>query len=165
MESCLIQAEENDTLIQEVKRICEKHGISAYNEERNQGTLRHVMARYGQVTGDYACLHYSYSRTAKQKAIIEEIATKFPEVKSIVQNVNPKRTNVIFGDKTTVLYGSEYIYDFIGDIKFAISARSFYQVNPEQTKVLYDKTLEYAKLDGNETVIDAYCGIDQSLYS
>lgn len=95
----------------------------------------------------------------KQKAIIEEIAAKFPEVKSIVQNVNPKRTNVIFGDKTTVLYGSEYIYDFIGDIKFAISARSFYQVNPEQTKVLYDKTLEYAKLDGNETVIDAYCGI------
>ncbi len=94
-----------------------------------------------------------------KKAIIEEIATKFPEVKSIVQNVNPKRTNVIFGDKTTVLYGSEYIYDFIGDIKFAISARSFYQVNPEQTKVLYDKTLEYAKLDGNETVIDAYCGI------
>ena len=94
-----------------------------------------------------------------KNAIIEEIAAKFPEVKSIVQNVNTKRTNVIFGDKTTVLYGSEYIYDFIGDIKFAISARSFYQVNPEQTKVLYDKTLEYAKLNGNETVIDAYCGI------
>ena len=108
------------------------------------------------------------TRTAElpnKKAIIEEIAAKFPEVKSIVQNVNTKRTNVIFGDKTTVLYGSEYIYDFIGDIKFAISARSFYQVNPEQTKVLYDKTLEYAKLDGNETVIDAYCGIDQSPYS
>ena len=102
------------------------------------------------------------TRTAElpnKQAIIEEITAKVPEVKSIVQNVNPKRTNVIFGDKTTVLYGSEYIYDFIGDIKFAISARSFYQVNPEQTKVLYDKTLEYAKLDGNETVIDAYCGI------
>ncbi len=118
------------------------------------------MARYGQVTGEIMLVFIT--RTAElpnKKAIIEEIATKFPEVKSIVQNVNPKRTNVIFGDKTTVLYGSEYIYDFIGDIKFAISARSFYQVNPEQTKVLYDKTLEYAKLDGNETVIDAYCGI------
>lgn len=160
MESCLIQAEENDTLIQEVKRICEKHGITAYNEERNKGTLRHVMARYGQVTGEIMLVFIT--RTAElpnKNAIIEEIAAKFPEVKSIVQNVNTKRTNVIFGDKTTVLYGSEYIYDFIGDIKFAISARSFYQVNPEQTKVLYDKTLEYAKLNGNETVIDAYCGI------
>ena len=102
------------------------------------------------------------TRTAElpnKQAIIEDITAKFPSVKSIVQNVNNKRTNVIFGDATTVLYGSEYIYDFIGDIKFAISARSFYQVNPTQTKVLYDKALEYAKLDGNETVIDAYCGI------
>ena len=66
---------------------------------------------------------------------------------------------MIFGEQTKVLWGEEVIYDFIGDIKFAISARSFYQVNPEQTKVLYDKALEYAKLSGEETVIDAYCGI------
>ena len=76
-----------------------------------------------------------------------------------MQNVNSKKTNVIFGDETTVLWGEEYIYDTIGDIKFAISARSFYQVNPAQTKVLYDKALEYAELQGEETVIDAYCGI------
>ncbi len=160
METCLIQAEENDTLIQEVKRICETHGIRAYNEERHKGTLRHVMARYGHVTGEIMLVFIT--RTAElpnKKAIIEEITAKFPNVKSIVQNVNTKRTNVIFGETTTVLYGSEYIYDFIGDIQFAISARSFYQVNPEQTKVLYDKALEYAQLDGNETVIDAYCGI------
>ncbi|MEH7463974.1 23S rRNA (uracil(1939)-C(5))-methyltransferase RlmD, partial [Bacillus thuringiensis] len=160
METCLIQAEENDTLIQEVKRICEKHGITAYNEERHKGTLRHVMARYGQVTGEIMLVFITRTtELPNEQAIIEEITAKFPSVKSIVQNVNNKRTNVIFGDTTTVLYGSEYIYDFIGDIKFAISARSFYQVNPAQTKVLYDKALEYAKLDGNETVIDAYCGI------
>jgi 23S rRNA (uracil1939-C5)-methyltransferase len=76
-----------------------------------------------------------------------------------VQNVNDKRTNVIFGDKTTVLYGSESIHDSIGNVQFAISARSFYQVNPVQTKVLYEKALEYAGLNGEETVIDAYCGI------
>ena len=70
-----------------------------------------------------------------------------------------KKTNVIFGDETKVLWGEEVIYDYIGDIRFAISARSFYQVNPEQTKVLYDKALEYAGLNGEETVIDAYCGI------
>ena len=76
-----------------------------------------------------------------------------------MQNVNNKKTNVIFGDETKVLWGEEVIYDYIGDIRFAISARSFYQVNPEQTKVLYDKALEYAGLNGEETVIDAYCGI------
>ncbi|MCG0056596.1 23S rRNA (uracil(1939)-C(5))-methyltransferase RlmD, partial [Escherichia coli] len=75
------------------------------------------------------------------------------------QNVNSKRTNVILGNQTNVLWGEEYIYDYIGDVKFAISAKSFYQVNPEQTKVLYDKALEYADLTGEETVIDAYCGI------
>ena len=73
--------------------------------------------------------------------------------------MNSKRTNVILGEKTTVLWGNEVIYDFIGNVKFAISALSFYQVNPVQTKVLYDKALEYAGLKGDETVIDAYCGI------
>jgi 23S rRNA (uracil1939-C5)-methyltransferase len=63
------------------------------------------------------------------------------------------------GDATHVLWGEEVIHDMIGDVKFAISARSFYQVNPEQTKVLYEKALEYADLKGEETVIDAYCGI------
>ena len=76
-----------------------------------------------------------------------------------IQNVNTKRTNVIFGDKTKTLWGEDYIYDHIGGVKFAISARSFYQVNPVQTKTLYDKALEYADLRGHETVIDAYCGI------
>src|SRR5690606_27736836 len=94
-----------------------------------------------------------------KKRIIAEIIEEIPGVKSIVQNINPKKTNVIFGDVTNVLWGEEVIYDFIGDIKFAISARSFYQVNPEQTKVLYDKALEYADLSGKESVIDAYCGI------
>ncbi|MCP8969851.1 23S rRNA (uracil(1939)-C(5))-methyltransferase RlmD [Ectobacillus ponti] len=160
MKSCLIQAEENDVLIQRVKEICSKHGVSAYREEQHKGTLRHVMARYGLVTGEIMLVFITRTAELPQKAaIIEEITAAFPQVKSIVQNVNEKRTNVIFGDKTKVLWGSEYIYDYIGGIKFAISARSFYQVNPVQTKVLYDKTLEYAQLSGNEAVIDAYCGI------
>lgn len=91
--------------------------------------------------------------------VIEAIKERIPHITSIVQNVNSKRTNVIFGDETVVLSGEEYIYDTIGDVKFAISARSFYQVNPEQTKVLYDQALQYAALTGSETVIDAYCGI------
>lgn len=105
------------------------------------------------------CLSQERLNSRKKQQVIEQIIARFPHIRSIVQNVNSKKTNVIFGDETTVLWGEEYIYDTIGDIKFAISARSFYQVNPAQTKMLYDKALEYAELQGEETVIDAYCGI------
>lgn len=157
---CLIQVEENDALIQKIKQICSKHGVRAYNEKLHTGTLRHVMVRYGQITGEIMLVFITRSEELPNKqAMIQEITAAFPSIKSIVQNVNEKRTNVIFGEKTKLLWGSEYIYDYIGNIKFAISARSFYQVNPVQTKVLYEKALEYAGLTGEETVIDAYCGI------
>ncbi|MFP7491581.1 23S rRNA (uracil(1939)-C(5))-methyltransferase RlmD [Bacillus paralicheniformis] len=160
MNECLIQQSENDRVVQAIKEICGKYGIKAYNEERHKGWLRHIMVRYGAVTGEMMVVFITRTNDFPHKAkIVEEITTAFPHVKSIVQNINPKKTNVIFGDETTVIWGEEYIYDTIGEIKFAISARSFYQVNPEQTKVLYDKALEYAELNGEETVIDAYCGI------
>ncbi|WP_243555783.1 23S rRNA (uracil(1939)-C(5))-methyltransferase RlmD [Priestia megaterium] len=160
MDACLIQQQANDDVVQAVKSICEKHGVSAYQEQKHKGSLRHIMARYGLVTGEIMVV--IVTRTAElpnKKRIIEDIIEAVPNVKSIVQNVNSKRTNVILGNQTSVLWGEEYIYDYIGDVKFAISAKSFYQVNPEQTKVLYDKALEYADLTGEETVIDAYCGI------
>ncbi len=160
MERCLIQQADNDDVVQAVKRICEKYGIRAYNEEKHKGWLRHIMVRYGLVTNELMVVFVTRTADFPHKAdMIKEITETFPRVKSIVQNINSKRTNVIFGDETNVIWGEEYIYDKIGDVKFAISARSFYQVNPEQTKVLYDKALEYAQLTGEESVIDAYCGI------
>ncbi|WP_096155789.1 23S rRNA (uracil(1939)-C(5))-methyltransferase RlmD [Bacillus sp. FJAT-45066] len=160
MKECLIQQEKNDEVVQTVKAICEKYGVRAYDEPKHKGVLRHIMARYGLVTGEVMVVLVTKTAELPNKnQIIAEIAEQVPNVKSIVQNVNSKKTNVIFGDETNVLWGEEYIYDFIGDIKFAISARSFYQVNPEQTKVLYGKALEYAQLTGEENVIDAYCGI------
>ncbi|MCR2823453.1 23S rRNA (uracil(1939)-C(5))-methyltransferase RlmD [Lederbergia panacisoli] len=160
MEKCLIQMEENDVILQKVKEICSLYGVKAYNEQNHKGTLRHVMARTGKATGEMMIV--LITRTVElpnAKQIVAEIVNGIPGVKSIVQNVNTKWTNVIFGDQTKVIWGEEVIYDYIGDIKFAISARSFYQVNPDQTKVLYDKALAYANLSGEETVIDAYCGI------
>ena len=91
--------------------------------------------------------------------LVELIKSVVPDVTSIMQNVNDQKTNVIFGDETILLYGKSVIVDSIGDIEFEISARSFYQVNPEQTEVLYGQALEYAQLTGDESVIDAYCGI------
>lgn len=156
----LIQIPEVDEAIQTVKEICSELGVKEYNEETHKGDLRHIMARYGKQTGELMVV--IITRTAdipNKNKIVDEIVNRVPRVKSIVHNINPKRTNVIMGDKTKVLWGNEVIYDYIGDVKFAISALSFYQVNPDQTKVLYNKTLEYAGLAGNETVIDAYCGI------
>ncbi|KAF1677301.1 MULTISPECIES: 23S rRNA (uracil(1939)-C(5))-methyltransferase RlmD [Bacillus] len=160
MSACLIQQSKNDEAVQAVKDICANYDVKAYNEERHKGWLRHIMVRYGVVTGEMMIVFITRTNDFPHKAkIIEDITAQFPHVKSIVQNINPTKTNVIFGNETNVIWGEEYIYDLIGDVKFAISARSFYQVNPEQTKVLYDKALEYAELQGEETVIDAYCGI------
>ncbi|MGM0806729.1 MAG: 23S rRNA (uracil(1939)-C(5))-methyltransferase RlmD [Bacillota bacterium] len=160
MDSCIITGDTNDDAVQAVKEIVNQYNISAYNEEKHKGVLRHIIARYGKTTGDLMIVLVTNGQDLPQrKKIVEDIRKALPEIKSIVQNVNSKRTNVIFGEETRVLWGAEYIYDFIGDIKFAISARSFYQINPDQTKVLYDQALHYAELNGDETVIDAYCGI------
>lgn len=156
----LIQLPEINEAVQTVKEICNELRIPAYDEESHKGVLRHIMARYGKQTGELMVVIITRTGELPHKnKLVEEIVSRLPKVKSIVLNVNSKRTNVILGDKTTVLWGNEVIYDYIGDVKFAISALSFYQVNPVQTKVLYDKALEYAGLSGEETVIDAYCGI------
>lgn len=160
MDACLIQQEKNDIVVQAVKRIAARYGVPPYDELTHRGVLRHIVARYGAATGEVMVVLVTRTDHLPHKQeIVRDIIRAIPDVKSIVQNINPERTNVIFGANARVLWGSEFITDRIGDIQFAISARSFYQVNPEQTKVLYDKALEYAELTGTETVMDAYCGI------
>lgn len=160
MDTCLIQDEMNDRMVETVRRIASNLGISAYDEETHRGTLRHIMVRTGQNTKDImVVLVTKTKKLPHQDKLIDEIRDAFPNVKSIVHNVNNAKTNVILGKQTNVIYGDEYIYDTIGDIKFMISPLSFYQVNPTQTKALYDQALKYADLRGGETVIDAYCGI------
>lgn len=160
MERCIIQDETNDIIVDAVREIANDLGISAYDEDKDRGVLRHIMVRTGRTTKEIMVV--LITRTDKlphQEELIQRLTEAHPQIKSIVHNINRKRTNVIFGRKTKVIWGEEYIYDTIGDIRFAISPRSFYQVNPEQTKVLYDKALEYAQIDENDVVIDAYCGI------
>ncbi|MGV7115189.1 23S rRNA (uracil(1939)-C(5))-methyltransferase RlmD [Paenibacillus kyungheensis] len=160
MDTCLIQDTRNDELIAKVKQIGKELGVSAYNEESGTGLLRHVVVKVGFRTGEMmVVLVTNGERLPRPSEWIDRIRLEMPQVVSICQNVNTKTTNVIFGDTTKVLWGREVIHDYIGDVKFAISARSFYQVNPVQTDVLYSKTVEYAGLTGKETVIDAYCGI------
>lgn len=160
METCLIQHEHNDDVVRIVKTIGRELGISAYNEETGRGLLRHVVVKKAFRTGELMLVLVTNGRDIPHAdAWIGSIREQLPEVVSICQNVNTKKTNVIFGEETRVLWGREVIYDYIGNVQFAISPRSFYQVNPVQTEVLYGKTVEYAGLTGKETVIDAYCGI------
>ncbi|AHM64539.1 23S rRNA (uracil(1939)-C(5))-methyltransferase RlmD [Paenibacillus polymyxa] len=160
MNTCLIQDERNDEVVARVKEIGRMLGISAYNEETGRGLLRHVVVKTAFRTGEMMLVLVTNGRDIPHAdAWIGSIREHIPHVASICQNVNTKRTNVIFGDETRVLWGRDVIYDYIGNVQFAISPRSFYQVNPVQTEVLYSKTVEYAGLTGKETVIDAYCGI------
>lgn len=160
MERCLIQTGEADTVMADLKRELEVLGVRPYDEKTHQGMLRHVVVRKGRATGKVMVVLVTKAKKFPQaSAVIEKIRKLIPNVTSIVQNVNGEKTNVIFGNETFTLWGKDTIEDTIGNVRFEISARSFYQVNPVQTEVLYKQALDYAQLTGDERVIDAYCGI------
>ncbi|WKA55797.1 23S rRNA (uracil(1939)-C(5))-methyltransferase RlmD [Planococcus shixiaomingii] len=157
---CLIQTPEADAIMAALKKNLPAMGIEPYEEETHRGMLRHVVVRKGRATGEIMVVLVTKKKKFPQaEKAIELIRTLVPEVTSIVQNVNSEKTNVIFGNETVTLWGNDVIEDRIGDVRFEISARSFYQINPIQTEVLYGQAMDYAQLTGNETVIDAYCGI------
>lgn len=159
-DTCQIHEPAINEVLPFIRQLMNKYGVIAYDEKTHRGQLRHIMIRTGHYTNEMMVVFVT--RTAKLPAkeqIIEELTEKFPAICSIVQNINDQRTNVILGKKTNVLWGAAYIHDTIGSLTFAISPKSFYQVNPVQTKVLYDKALDYANIDENDVVIDAYCGI------
>ncbi|MBC2164355.1 23S rRNA (uracil(1939)-C(5))-methyltransferase RlmD [Listeria booriae] len=160
MNTCLIQQEENNEVIQTARAIFAKYYVEPYDETTRKGVLRHLMTRFATTTGELMLVIVTTKLNFPNKAeIMAELQQSIPELTSLVQNVNTANTNVIFGEQTVVLAGREYIMDTIHGISFAISARSFYQVNPEQTEILYAEALKLAGLTGEETVIDAYCGI------
>ncbi|WP_301109089.1 23S rRNA (uracil(1939)-C(5))-methyltransferase RlmD [Sporosarcina sp.] len=157
---CLIQTVEADNLMRLLKHKIQQLGIETYDEKTHRGMLRHLIVRKARQTGQVMVVLVTRHKKFPQKdAVVDLIRQEVPEVTSIMQNVNSANTNVIMGNETINLYGENVIIDRIGDTSFEISARSFYQVNPVQTEVLYQQALDYAGLTGNETVIDAYCGI------
>jgi len=159
-DACLIQHPLNDRVIRKVKQLARRLKTPIYDERNHCGILRHVMVRTGFHTGEcMVVLVTNGENLPRRQQWVEELRREIPGLKSVVQNVNPRRTNVILGPENRLLWGRKVIYDRIGDVVFAISPNSFFQVNPVQTKVLYDQVAKYAALTGVETVIDAYCGI------
>jgi len=158
--TCGIQHSVSDRVRDIAREFIEENGISTYDEITGEGLVRHIMTRVGFKTGEVMVVLVINGRSIPgQKKLSEKLVKEIPEIKSIVLNVNTKKTNVILGDENIVVYGRETITDYIGDFKFNISPLSFFQVNPIQTEVLYNKALEYAQLTGKETVFDLYCGI------
>lgn len=160
MEDFYIQDPKIDEAIIAVRDIMREYGVKPYNEKDNTGNLRHIVVRRGYHTGEMMIV--LVTRTAKlfpTSKIIPAIQEALPEVVSIVQNVNPRGTNVILGEDAIVLYGEDKYRDELMGNTFEISHRSFYQVNPLQTEKLYQTVLDFAAMTGEETVIDAYCGI------
>ena len=163
-EDCLIGADINAGILAKIKEYMVKNKVSAYDEVLHKGLVRHVLIRMGFSTGEImVCLVVNGTTLKNEDELVKMLnSLEFEndrKIASIMINVNREKTNVILGQECRLLYGKPYIEDYIGDIKYQISPLSFYQVNPVQTKKLYDLALEYAGLTGNETVWDLYCGI------
>lgn len=156
---CYLQNEINDSIIKIIRTFLEEYQISLYQEESHSGLVRHILTRVGRQSGQImVCLVINGKNLPHSEKLVERLAV-IPGMTSIVLNENRKSTNVILGEKIHVLWGKEYITDTIGSVEFEISPLSFYQVNPIQTRVLYQTALDFADLDGTETVLDLYCGI------
>ena len=158
--ACGIQHGTSDIVRELVREFIYKANIQPYNEKNGSGLLRHVVVRTGFKTGEVMVVLVINGRELPGKELLINMLTeRVPGIKSIILNINTKNTNVIMGEKNITIYGQDTITDFIGKYRFNISPLSFYQVNPVQTEVLYNKALEYAQLTGEETVFDLYCGI------
>lgn len=160
VQKCLIQNEVSEQIAKDTFEFVKENNISVYNEKELTGTMRHIVIRLGVITGEIMLILVVNDKNFKKEAeFTEYITKKYSQIKTIIINHNPKNTNVILGRENETIYGPGYIYDILGDYKFKISPLSFYQTNPTQTEALYEKGLEYARLTGEETILDLYCGI------
>ena len=159
-EECKIQTKESAKIAKFIVDFMNENNIATYDEETGKGLVRHIIVKYGMKTDEVMCvLVLTGERFPKEDDLKEKLIKKFPNIKTIVKNINKKNTNVILGNKNIVLYGSGYIQDKLGEYTFNISANSFYQVNPVQTEKLYNLAIEGAELSKEDTVFDLYCGI------
>lgn len=158
-ENCAIEHPDINLAVNAVLNYANAVNLSAYNEKTHSGTLRHIYVRRGNFTGDIMAVLVTNSKKPLPKEdLLIKTLLKIPNVKSIVQNINTDKTNLILGEKNRVIWGSGEIISNIGNLKFKVSPHSFFQVNGEQTEKLYKKALEYANVSKNDTVFDLYCG-------
>ena len=160
VDMCQIEDKKADEIIQDIKGMLRSFKIKTYDEDTGYGLLRHVMVRRGFKSGEIMVVLVLGSPIMPSKNnFVKALRKKHPEITTVIVNVNDKKTSMVLGDKESVIYGKGYISDELCGCKFKISSKSFYQVNPVQTEVLYNKAIEFAELKAKDRVLDAYCGI------
>ena len=160
MEKCLIQKPISEEIAKTILEFIKKNKISIYNEKTGKGLFRHIVIKVGVKTNEIMCiLVINGNQIPKETELVEMLIKKYPNIKTIIKNINTKNTNVILGLENINIYGNGYIEDKLGEYKFKISPLSFYQVNPIQAEKLYNIGVESVKITSNDTVFDLYCGI------
>ena len=160
VDNCLIENEKADEIIATIRKLIPSFKLKVYDEDRRTGLFRHVLIRTAHSTGQImVVLVLSSTMFPSKNNFVKALLKEHPEITTIVMNINDKRTSMVLGDREQTLYGKGYIEDVLCGNTFRISPKSFYQINSVQTEILYNKAIEFAGLTGNETVIDAYCGI------
>ena len=159
VDSCLIEDPKADEIIVTVRKLLTSFKLRAFNDVTMKGFLRHVLIKRGFSSGEImVVLVTAVMDFPKESQFVNALLSKHPEITTVVQNVNNKRTSLLLGEESRVLYGTGYIEEDLCGFRFRISPKAFYQINPTQTAVLYGKALEFAELTGKERVLDAYCG-------
>lgn len=157
---CLLHEEVSDKIIKKIQSLLKRYHVSIYDENRNRGLLRHVLIRRAIVTDQTMVVLVCNDNVFKgSKNFCNELIKSFPSIKTVVLNINKRKTSIVLGNEEKILYGKGFIVDELCGLKFKISPKSFYQINHHQCERLYGKALELLNLSGKETIIDAYCGI------
>lgn len=157
---CLVQEPRTQKVMNTVVTLLNKYDLPIYDERSNIGIFRTIMVRVGIKTGELQVVFITRSRKFPQKnVLIREINQRLPEVVSIMQNVQPNKTSLVMGDETLHLWGKEAIEEHISEVTFDLSPRAFFQLNPQQTEILYGEGIKALAIQPNETIVDAYCGV------
>ena len=160
VDSCLLEDEKADAIIASIRGMLKSFKIKTYDEDNGFGLLRHVLVRIGKNSGEIMVVLVTVSPVFPSKNnFVKALLKEHPEITTIVLNVNDKQTSMILGDKEKAIYGPGFIYDYCCDMKFKISPKSFYQVNPVQTERLYRTAIDMADLSGDEIALDCYSGV------
>lgn len=160
IDRCLINNEMADEIAKTVKDLMKSFKMRAYDEDTGRGFLRHILVRTGYYSKEVMVVLVVASPMFKGKNnFVKALRKAHPEIKTIVMNINNKKTSMVLGDREEVLFGSGKISDSLLGKRFNLSSKSFYQINVPQTEKLYKAALEMAELKGSETIIDAYSGI------
>ena len=160
IDNCLIQNKKSEEIAKFIVEFIKEKNISIYDEKTGKGLVRHIVTKVGIKTGEIMCvIVINGHKIPNENELVENLKTRYPEIKAIVKNINMKNTNVILGQENINLYGNGYIEDILGEYKFQISPLSFYQVNPVQAEKLYNLGVSMAEITKNDVVFDLYCGI------